>query len=118
MISWQHMKIWADGQGVWVSDAGSTNGTFVNGILIGKNKTREIQYNDKIRFGKSSKAKKTKKCSQKPVKVPTFVLLKVPLTTKEKRGPDDNHDSKDDLGLSPIAKSSSQLSSGSSYLVA
>ena len=77
----------------------STNGTFVNGILIGKNKTREIQYNDKIRFGKSSKAKKTKKCSQKPVKVPTFVLLKVPLTTKEKRGPDDNHDSKDDLDL-------------------
>ena len=30
MISWQHMKIWADDQGVWVSDAGSTNGTFVN----------------------------------------------------------------------------------------
>ncbi len=34
MISWQHMKIWADDQGVWVSDAGSTNGTFVNNEAI------------------------------------------------------------------------------------
>ena len=87
----------------------STNGTFVNGILVGKNKTCEVNYNDKIRFGKNSKAKNTKKISQKPVKVPTFVLLKVPATTKEKGGPDDE-DSKHDLGLSPIAKSSSQLS--------
>jgi len=34
MVSWEHMKVWADDQKLWLSDAGSTNGTYVNGEPI------------------------------------------------------------------------------------
>jgi hypothetical protein len=49
MISWQHMKIWADDQGVWVSDAGSTNGTYVNNEAI--RGTAKIGEGDTISVG-------------------------------------------------------------------
>jgi hypothetical protein len=49
MISWQHMKIWADDHGVWVSDAGSTNGTFVNEQAI--RGTAEVGPGDTISVG-------------------------------------------------------------------
>ena len=34
MVSWEHMKVWADHEKIWLSDVGSTNGTFVNGEPI------------------------------------------------------------------------------------
>jgi hypothetical protein len=34
MVSWEHLKVWAERGQVWCSDAGSTNGTFVNGNKV------------------------------------------------------------------------------------
>ncbi|MCB9743349.1 MAG: FHA domain-containing protein [Alphaproteobacteria bacterium] len=33
-ISWNHLSIWTDEEGVWVQDLGSSNGTFVNGERV------------------------------------------------------------------------------------
>jgi hypothetical protein len=49
MVSWQHMKIWADDEAVWVSDAGSTNGTFVNDQPI--RGTAKLEAGDRISVG-------------------------------------------------------------------
>jgi pSer/pThr/pTyr-binding forkhead associated (FHA) protein len=49
MVSWEHIKIWADRGQVWCSDAGSTNGTFVNGFRISG--TVQLNIGDKITVG-------------------------------------------------------------------
>jgi hypothetical protein len=49
MVSWEHIKIWADRGQVWCSDAGSTNGTFVNGVRI--TGTVQLNIGDKITVG-------------------------------------------------------------------
>ena len=49
MVSWEHMKIWADGEALWLSDVGSTNGTFVNGERI--TGTVRLQVGDRIGAG-------------------------------------------------------------------
>ncbi|MEZ4241602.1 MAG: FHA domain-containing protein [Myxococcota bacterium] len=52
MISWEHLKIWADHGVVWCADAGSTNGTFVNGEKIAG--TAQVKIGDRITVGKLS----------------------------------------------------------------
>ncbi|MEM6931400.1 MAG: FHA domain-containing protein [Myxococcota bacterium] len=49
MVSWEHMKVWVDRTTVWVSDAGSTNGTHVNGSRIRGAVT--VSVGDKITVG-------------------------------------------------------------------
>lgn len=49
MVSWEHLKVWAERGTVWCSDAGSTNGTFVNGTRI--RGTVQINEGDKITVG-------------------------------------------------------------------
>ncbi len=97
----------ADENRMTVKDT-STNGTFVNGELIGRNKTQEVFFGDNIRFGKNTNAnpkkkrKNKKKAPQRSVKVPTF-LIENPSDNQQ------NDDNADISGLSPIAKSSSQI---------
>jgi hypothetical protein len=49
MVSWEHLKIWSDRGVVWCADAGSTNGTFVNGEKI--NGTMQLKIGDRITVG-------------------------------------------------------------------
>ncbi|MBX2798721.1 MAG: FHA domain-containing protein [Myxococcales bacterium] len=49
MVSWEHLKVWAERGTVWCSDAGSTNGTFVNGSRI--RGTVQINAGDRITVG-------------------------------------------------------------------
>jgi pSer/pThr/pTyr-binding forkhead associated (FHA) protein len=49
MVSWEHIKIWADRGEVWCSDAGSTNGTFVNGEQM--HGTVQLNVGDTITIG-------------------------------------------------------------------
>ena len=78
----------------------STNGTFVNGTLIGKNKTHEIQYNDKIRFGKAQRQKIRKKWA-KAGQSPNIYAIKVPTTTKNRDQTTRTAKTTWDLALSP-----------------
>lgn len=34
IVSWEHLKLWADGTKCWLTDVGSTNGTLVNGAIV------------------------------------------------------------------------------------
>jgi hypothetical protein len=49
MVSWEHLKVWAERDTVWCSDAGSTNGTFVNGTRISG--TAQVNPGDRITVG-------------------------------------------------------------------
>lgn len=49
MVSWEHLKVWSERATVWVSDAGSTNGTFVNGSRI--RGTVQVNEGDRITVG-------------------------------------------------------------------
>lgn len=49
MVSWEHIKVWSDRGLVWCSDAGSTNGTYVNGEKISG--TVQIKIGDRITVG-------------------------------------------------------------------
>lgn len=49
MVSWEHLKVWCDRSAVWVSDAGSTNGTLVNGSRI--RGTVQLNEGDRITVG-------------------------------------------------------------------
>lgn len=49
VVSWEHLKIWSDKGRAWCSDAGSTNGTFVNGKRIAG--TVELAHEDTISLG-------------------------------------------------------------------
>ena len=49
MVSWEHMKVWADSEKLWLSDVGSTNGTYVNGEPI--KGTVVLQPGDEITAG-------------------------------------------------------------------
>ncbi len=49
MVSWEHIKVWSDRGLVWCSDAGSTNGTYVNGEKISG--TVQIKVGDRITVG-------------------------------------------------------------------
>jgi len=49
MVSWDHLKVWSERSTVWVSDAGSTNGTFVNGARI--RGTIQVNQGDRITVG-------------------------------------------------------------------
>jgi pSer/pThr/pTyr-binding forkhead associated (FHA) protein len=33
-VSWEHARVWSDGQKVWLADLSSTNGTFVDGARV------------------------------------------------------------------------------------
>eukprot|EP01102_Stenamoeba_stenopodia_P017307 TRINITY_DN6185_c0_g1_i1.p1 TRINITY_DN6185_c0_g1~~TRINITY_DN6185_c0_g1_i1.p1 ORF type:complete len:610 (-),score=108.48 TRINITY_DN6185_c0_g1_i1:60-1889(-) len=46
-ISLKHCKIWKDVTGVWIEDT-SSNGTYVNGVKIGKGKKVQIQHGDEV----------------------------------------------------------------------
>lgn len=49
MVSWEHLKVWAERGQVWCADAGSTNGTFVNGNRI--TGTVQVTVGDRITVG-------------------------------------------------------------------
>jgi hypothetical protein len=49
MVSWEHLKVWADRGAVWCADAGSTNGTYVNGERI--RGTVQLKIGDRITVG-------------------------------------------------------------------
>lgn len=49
LVSWEHLKIWSDHGQVWCSDAGSTNGTFVNGTRI--QGTVQLSAGDQVTVG-------------------------------------------------------------------
>lgn len=49
MVSWEHLKIWSERGVVWCADAGSTNGTFVNGEKI--NGMAQVKIGDRITVG-------------------------------------------------------------------
>jgi pSer/pThr/pTyr-binding forkhead associated (FHA) protein len=49
LVSWEHVKIWADGDKVWLADISSTNGTFVNDARI--NGTVQVGVGDRISVG-------------------------------------------------------------------
>ena len=49
MVSWEHLKVWSDRGIVWCSDAGSTNGTKVNGTRISG--TVQLNAGDRITVG-------------------------------------------------------------------
>lgn len=49
MVSWEHIKVWSDRGVVWCADAGSTNGTFVNGERISG--TVQLKVGDRITVG-------------------------------------------------------------------
>jgi len=49
MVSWEHLKVWSERSTVWVSDAGSTNGTYVNGARI--RGTVQVNEGDRITVG-------------------------------------------------------------------
>jgi hypothetical protein len=49
MVSWEHIKVWSDRGLVWCADAGSTNGTFVNGERI--TGTVQLKVGDRITVG-------------------------------------------------------------------
>jgi pSer/pThr/pTyr-binding forkhead associated (FHA) protein len=49
MVSWEHLKVWSDRGSAWCSDAGSTNGTFVNGERI--RGTIQLKAGDRITVG-------------------------------------------------------------------
>lgn len=49
MVSWEHIKVWSDRGLVWCADAGSTNGTFVNGERISG--TVQLKVGDRITVG-------------------------------------------------------------------
>lgn len=53
LVSWAHLKIWSDHGQVWCSDAGSTNGTFVNGSRISG--TLQLSVGDQITVGNKLK---------------------------------------------------------------
>lgn len=49
LVSWEHIKVWSDRGVVWCADAGSTNGTYVNGEKI--NGTVQLKIGDRITVG-------------------------------------------------------------------
>jgi len=49
MVSWAHLKVWTERGTVWCSDAGSTNGTFVNGNRV--QGTTQVEPGDRITVG-------------------------------------------------------------------
>ncbi|MEQ1503119.1 MAG: FHA domain-containing protein [Myxococcota bacterium] len=49
MVSWEHLKVWSDRGLVWCADAGSTNGTYVNGEKISG--TVQLKIGDRITVG-------------------------------------------------------------------
>ena len=49
LVSWEHLKVWSDRGVVWCSDAGSTNGTYVNGARI--RGTVQLNAGDQITVG-------------------------------------------------------------------
>jgi hypothetical protein len=50
-VSWQHARFWPEGGVLWVADAGSTNGTYVNDRKLEAN-TRLVP-GDRVRLGQS-----------------------------------------------------------------
>jgi len=51
-VSRKHAILQADPYGLTVTDLGSTNGTLVNGKVIGANNTQRLKDGDEIRLGK------------------------------------------------------------------
>jgi pSer/pThr/pTyr-binding forkhead associated (FHA) protein len=49
LVSWEHAKIWADVEKIWLADLSSTNGTFVNDARI--NGTIQLSVGDRITVG-------------------------------------------------------------------
>jgi DNA-binding CsgD family transcriptional regulator len=50
-VSRDHAKIWADKKGIWLSDAGSSCGTRVNGIWLKAAEPSSIVLGDRLTFG-------------------------------------------------------------------
>lgn len=51
-VSRQHATITQRQNHYWIEDNNSTNGTFVNGVMLEKNNTIQLQHGSKIQFGK------------------------------------------------------------------
>lgn len=49
LVSWEHLKVWAENGKVWCTDAGSTNGTYVNGERLSG--TAQLDVGDRITVG-------------------------------------------------------------------
>ena len=49
-VSWQHVGILSDAGGYWISDLGSKNGTFVNGVRLGLGHSKLSNF-DRIELG-------------------------------------------------------------------
>lgn len=51
-VSRLHARIESDGRNLFLIDLNSTNGSYVNGLLLGPNECMKIEPGDEIRFGK------------------------------------------------------------------
>lgn len=49
LVSWHHARVWADHGAVWCADAGSRNGTFVNGRVL--RSTERLTPGDELSIG-------------------------------------------------------------------
>jgi FHA domain-containing protein len=50
-VSTRHAWIRRDGKGTWIVDAGSTNGTWLNGTKLSANQEYPLRLGDRLRFG-------------------------------------------------------------------
>jgi len=53
-VSGSHAELSADGQGCWLTDVGSTNGTLLNSVRVAPNQKMMLQDGDEITFGQSA----------------------------------------------------------------
>ena len=68
LVSWEHLKIWSERGVVWCSDAGSTNGTFVNGSRI--RGTVQLNAGDQITVGTKLQLSINQQSNQSTTEVP------------------------------------------------
>ncbi|HEX6341225.1 FHA domain-containing protein [Umezawaea sp.] len=50
-VSARHAWIRRDGRGTWITDANSTNGTWLNGSRLAEGRERELRHCDRVEFG-------------------------------------------------------------------
>ena len=51
-VSEEHARIWFDGNDFWLADAGSRNGTYLNGMLV--ESPRDLSESDRITVGETT----------------------------------------------------------------
>lgn len=102
VISGRHCSLSYKNKKMVLKDT-STNGTFVNGELVGKNKLRTLKHGDRVRFGKSTKQNHSQGGAE--ICVPEYLLMKA--SVRESLSPADASESPEEVSF--ISNSSSTV---------